>query len=610
MSKKMKYYWNSFSGRILLMVLLGIGLIAITVSFVVLNMSKQVFTETYGKSQEKVFEQIEKELNDFHGNLQKVINAIDSSWAFRLYLTGDSELDNVQTFQNIYQMEKDLEQSKTLDMERLNILVIGMEGEHYLSRTETISMSDMDILGSEAVKLAMDEPETTHYTYSHGAYTATAKDSDVIIVSRALYFRESKEIYAVVLVTLTMEDMKQYYDYFVTENTSLYLIDQNGMILCSSNPDKVGTEMEEGWFRRAQSTEQSRFLMEEKGKHLTVMQKELSYLGCGLYGIIDNDLALDRLYNMPLLIGLCAAMGIFILLMCLLFARQTMKPLSQMVEKMSRIREGNFTQYMPIEGTVEMQELAATYNYMLDDIQKYIDELMETQKAKRKSEIKALQMQINPHYIYNTLASIKWLVYQNDTERTVSTIDAFISLLRNTINNMDEFITIQQELVNLENYILINHTRYGNAVGVEYYVSRNCYDCLIPKMILQPFIENAFFHAFPYGRTGTIQIFMKQKGDSLEIKIADDGIGMDCRKAEQKKEHFSGIGIQNVQDRLKLLYGEEYGICIESTEQEGTAVTIKIPVRRKENDESKNNSGVSGSDSADRMRTKRTGSRS
>ena len=167
-------------------------------------------------------------------------------------------------------------------------------------------------------------------------------------------------------------------------------------------------------------------------------------------------------------------------------------------------------------------------------------------------------------------------------------IDAIISLLRNTISNADEFITISQEVENLKNYILINHTRYGEAVKVEFYVSQNCYDCLIPKMIMQPFIENSFFHAFPSGRTGTIQILMGQKGKDLEICIEDDGIGMEQNKAEQivrqetKKEHFSGIGIHNVQDRLRLLYGGDYGIRIESIKQAGTKVVITLPVRRQE----------------------------
>ncbi len=588
MKKNFKYCANSFQGRIVFMVMLGIFLIAVTVSTVVLAMSQDAFTETYGKSQEKVFEQVEKELNDLHESLQDMMSAIDSSWAFRLYLNGEEDLDNVQTFQNIYQMEKDLEQKKPSDMERPSILVLGMNGKHYLSRTETISMSDADILQSDIVRLTTEEPERMHYTFSHGAFTATAMDSDVIIVSKALYFQESKEIYAVVLLTLTLDDMKKYYDYFTTDYTSLYLVDSQGIVICSDDRKAVGSRLETQWYRQAEDRGQNRFVVNTDGGNYTVMHRELSYLNCSLYGVTDNNLALDQLYNMPLLVMICVCIGILILTVCLIFTRQTIKPLSKLVQKMSMIRKGNFAEYMTVEGTNEVQELAATYNYMLDDIKNYIEELLKTQKEQRKSEIKALQMQINPHYIYNTLASIKWLVYQNNTEKTIQMIDAFISLLRNTISNADEFITISQEVENLKNYILINHTRYGEAVKVEFYVSQNCYDCLIPKMILQPFIENSFFHAFPSGRTGTIQILMGQKGKDLEICIEDDGIGMEQNKAEQivrqetKKEHFSGIGIHNVQDRLRLLYGGDYGIRIESIKQAGTKVVITLPVRRQE----------------------------
>lgn len=585
--RNIKHKPDSFAGRMLLTVLAGILLVSVSVSWVVLCMSQRVFMETYGKSQEKVFGQIEEDLNDFHGNLQNIIDAIDTSWAFRLYLGEESGLDNVRTFQNIYQMERDLEQSKASHMERLNILVLGKNGKHYLSRTETLSMSDEDIWKSQAVQQAVKEPETIHYLYSEGAYTETARASQVLIASKALYYQESKSIYGVVLITLTMEDMREYYDYFVTENTSLYLIDGNGVTACSNERGTLGKVMEEKWYQEACRTPEAILQVKDRGRNLTIMQRELSYLGYTMYGVIDNHLALSRLYNMPLLVLLCAGIGGLTLFACLFFTRQTMRPLSELVQKMEGIREGDFERYMPVNGTMkapaEIRELTATYNYMLDGIKTYIRQLLKTQKEKRRSEIKALQMQINPHYIYNTLASIKWLVYSKDSEKTIQTIDAFIALLRNTISNTEEFITVEQELVNLENYILINYTRYGEAVKVEYYVSQSCRGCLLPKMILQPFIENAFFHAFPSGQEGSIQIFMKEREGILEIQIKDDGIGMDKTEADRAvkeeghREHFSGIGIHNVQERLKLLYGEAYGVSIFSGQGKGTTVVLRLP---------------------------------
>lgn len=589
MKDKIRKFLNSFFGRIVIMVLIGIALVATTVSYIVINMSEDIFTKTYGDSQEKVFSQINEDLDVLYERLQKVCEAIDESWAFRVYLNEGADIDNIQIFQNIYQMEKDLDASKSLDLERLNILVIGMNGNHYLPRTETISMTDDEILNSDAAKAAYARPELLQFTYSEGGFTSTSKNESTIIVSKALYYKESKEIYGIVFITLTMDNLKRYYDYFVTDNTSFFMINSDGIVMCSDETELVGKHIEEDWYEDADRSDERVFTEKNAGYNLTIMKSELSYYDSSIYGVIDNKKALDELYNVPTLIFICIGISVVVLVMCLVFTRQTTVPLSQMVEKMSNSRDGNFTETMPVVGTVEARKLAQTYNEMLFDIEKYIDELLDTQKKQRTAEIKALQMQINPHYIYNTLAGIKWLVYQNDTDKTIKTIDAFIELLRNTISNSDEYITIEQELNNIKNYILIHKTRYDDQISCEYYISSNCYDCLLPKMILQPFIENAFFHAFPSGRRGTVQIFIKKKDDILEIEISDDGVGMDESYAKKtlindtKKEHFSGIGMHNVQERLKLLYGENYGVTIKSLKNEGTTVIIRIPVIFSEN---------------------------
>lgn len=584
-----RYFWNGLFGHITLIVLLGIGMLSVTISTVVLAMSHSAFTETYGKSQQRVFDEIEKSLIDLNNHLHDIVNAIDSSWAFRLYFNSDDDgkLDNVQNFQNIYQMEQDLEQSKASELVRPSILVLGMNGKHYLSRTETISQSDRDILESQPVQNAMNNVDALHYTYEKGAYTATSQNVDVVVVSKALYYHENKNIYAIVLVTLTDAYIREYYDYFVTDYSMFYMVSDEGIVMSSNDREKIGRVLETQWYRDAARKESvGRWITQIDNKSYTIMKQDLPYLGCSIYGLIDNDKALDNLYNMPLLILLCVLIGIITLALCLMIARRTLNPLSQLVDKMSFVRDGEFTQYMPVSGTEEIKELAVTYNIMLDDIKKYIDQLIQTQKEQRQSEIKALQMQINPHYIYNTLASIKWLVYQNNQEKTVKTIDAFIQLLRNTISNSDEFITVDKELENLHHYVSINQTRYGDAVQVEYYVSPDCGNCLLPKMILQPFIENAFFHAFPSGMCGTIEIFIKRRDSILEIKVADDGVGMDSDTATRavgqdlSKEHYSGIGVHNVHERLQLLYGEDYGIQIESRKQRGTCVKISLPVRK------------------------------
>ena len=241
------------------------------------------------------------------------------------------------------------------------------------------------------------------------------------------------------------------------------------------------------------------------------------------------------------------------------------------------------------EGTEEIQEHSKAYNTMLERINQYIEERMKIQEEKRNAEIHALQMQINPHYMYNTLASIKWLTWQGDVKKSTAVIDAFISLLRYTIRNTDGFVTVEQEVANLKNYVLINQTRYGDVVGVEFYVVDKCKEYLVPKLILQPFVENAFFHAFPEGMEGEISVFIKEEKKYLRFDIEDNGVGMDAEqlytlnnKKDKKSEHFTGIGINNVDDRIKLIYGMDYGINIVSEKDKGTTITILLPRKEKE----------------------------
>lgn len=209
---------------------------------------------------------------------------------------------------------------------------------------------------------------------------------------------------------------------------------------------------------------------------------------------------------------------------------------------------------------------------------------MKIQKEKRKAEISALQMQINPHFIYNTLSSIKWLVWQENKSKASEVIDAFISLLRNTISNKNEMITVSDEIENLKNYVLINHVRYGDKINVNFFVMPECEGYIIPKLILQPFIENAFFHAFTDRDSGSIHVFVNKNNENLICEIIDNGIGMTSEDLKniytgnhKKNNNFTSIGINNVNDRIKLIYGDNHGVNITSEPERGTIVKLSLP---------------------------------
>lgn len=573
--------------RILAAVVVGILLAVIGVSGILINLSKDVFVDTYGKSQEKVFLQIEEDLNDYHENLSKIMDAVDSSWAFRLYLS-DREVDSQLSFQTAYEMNQDLKYAIPTNIDDISVMVIGVNGKSYLNREESIILPEREILDSDVTRKALEREEGVVYQYADSGFTSTTRHSAVVMATKALRYRESGEPYAVVYITMKESDLEKFYGYFTSEYSQFYMTDRQDRIVTSDNREQVGNKVTEIFSYKDPGEGTIRSTAVQGSKKMTVLKKELPYYEYTIYGVIDSEKALGRLYNIPQLWIICIVIAAAVTLVTFFAVRQTTKPLSLLIRKMAGAREENYNEHIQVTGSDEIQELTRTYNSMLDDLNRYIDELLSIQKEKRKAEISALQMQINPHYVYNTLASIKWMIYQGDVEKSTGAIDAFISLLRNTIGNMDEFITVEKEVENLKNYVLINNNRYGDKVQVEYYVNYGCEGCLIPKMILQPFVENAFFHAFPYERKGKITVLVRRMGEQLQIQVVDDGVGMNQKRLQElaqgntKSEHFTGIGVNNVDDRLKLIYGGGYGIDVQSEEDRGTTITIRIPVREED----------------------------
>lgn len=578
-----KYAKNSMVVKIVLSVVVGIILAVFSVTAIIVNLSEKIFVDTYGRSQEKVFLQIEEELNQYHENLSKIIDSVENNWAFCMYFS-DREMNSAMAFQNLYEMDEDLKNAIPTNISDVSVMVVGLNEKTYLNREETIILSAREILESDVSKKAMEQKGNIVYQYADSGFTSTTRDKHVVMATKALCYPESGDIYALIYMTMNEDDMEKFYLHFTSEYARAYLTDAEGKVISTNQKAMLKKKLSESLRDIEKGEIRSDAVV--NSKEVIVLQKYLPYYDYTMYGVIDSRKALGRLYNIPMLWGVCAVITMGVIIATYFFVKQTTKPLSALVKKMANARNEKYDEYIEVTGSYEIQELTSTYNAMLEDLNRHIEELMNVQKAKRKAEISALQMQINPHYVYNTLASIKWLIFQGEIEKSTRAIDAFISLLRSTIGNTDEYTTVGKEIENLKNYVLINNTRYGDNVQVEYFVNFGCEECQIPKMILQPFVENAFFHAFPYGRRGKITILVRMLDDKLQIQIIDDGVGIDRKRLKEisegntKTEHFTGIGVNNVDDRLKLIYGSQYGIKVESEENMGTTITICIPVKK------------------------------
>lgn len=245
----------------------------------------------------------------------------------------------------------------------------------------------------------------------------------------------------------------------------------------------------------------------------------------------------------------------------------------------------------PIEGSTEIVSLSKTYIQMIIRIRKLKRDIVTAQDLKRKSEFEALEAKINPHFLYNTLDSVIWLAEQGETEEVVTLVQALSKLFRVSISSGHEIISIEEEIEHVSNYLLIQKMRYQNF-DFKIDLPEELKDCPTIKLIIQPIVENAIYHGIKYlVDPGFISIKVKSNDNkSIIISVSDNGVGMDRdtlenlfesdKKVMSKETKSNGIGISNVQERIKLAYGEEYGLSVESELDLGTTVFIKIPKQK------------------------------
>lgn len=269
------------------------------------------------------------------------------------------------------------------------------------------------------------------------------------------------------------------------------------------------------------------------------------------------------------------------------------RPLRRLASAMEHFEASadHFT-YHPVGGTREVQELSCSFGHMVMRIQQLMNTVREEEVNLRKTELKALQAQINPHFLYNTLDSIAWMCEQGRNADAVNMVHALAKLFRISISKGHELIPIAKEIEHAESYLQIQKYRYKNRFTYHFHVDSSCLEYLCNKITIQPFLENAINHGLDLMvDEGRIDVSVFQEGDDILFHVEDNGVGMsqeqiDAIMAQGPKEH-GGIGIRNVNDRLQIYFGKEYGVKISSQLDMGTCVEVRMPKVKEGNYETK-----------------------
>ena len=274
-----------------------------------------------------------------------------------------------------------------------------------------------------------------------------------------------------------------------------------------------------------------------------------------------------------------------------ILSKRVNKPINDLVCAMQSFENSAeiFTHKSSPQTVTELQVLNDSFAHLVLRTQELMEKVRKEEIILRKTELKALQAQINPHFLYNTLDSIQWMCEQGNNEDAVKMVGALAKLFRISISRGKELISIRDELQHAKSYLIIQSFRYQNQFSYNFNVDENLLDYLCNKITIQPLIENAIYHGIDRmvdeGEIN-INVFEDENGDIL-ITVEDNGVGMteeQCKKILAKDRSDSGgIGVKNVNDRLKIYFGKKYGLTIESELDVGTKVTVRMPKVKEEN---------------------------
>lgn len=575
---------NSLFIKMFLIMMLSIVAVSLLITFSSIRMSSNLFMETFSISNTKALEQIEIRFEDYSFAIVNATNEVQNNGTIKKVLTQENT-NAIETSKSYHDISRQMERIyPTVESYDTNMIVLGNNERLYNMNYSNWPVS-WDVLRNHPItKYTINRPNTLLYQFMP---STSFNDKPMIVATKALMERSTGEIYGVLYFPILEEQWKGLYEGYTSTENEVLLVNRAGQIVSSNKEEMIGDKADE-LLALAEKVEDEGLEFKDvtiSGTDYMLMSQYLPTYDMYLVNLVDKDAVLANLINTKEILLISLGIVLLAVIVVFLISRRITNSISRLVKQISTSGKHDFTKPIDETGGYEAKKIANAFNSMLNELQEYVGLVVQAQQKQRSAELMALQHQINPHFLYNTLASIKFMIQQGKKEKATDMIHALISLLQNALSNVDQTITVEQEIKDLKNYVLINQARYGEGIKVNFFISPDCLDYQLPKLILQPFIENAFFHAFNIQKEGFVQILVSEKGGNLLCEIVDNGDGMEIKgdhtkeDIKEKRHLFSGIGIRNVHERIQMLYGEEFGVEITSEIGNGTKVKVELPLQ-------------------------------
>ncbi|MCH5254176.1 MAG: sensor histidine kinase [Lachnospiraceae bacterium] len=474
----------------------------------------------------------------------------------------------------------------------ISIACYTKDGELVAAAPVATEKEDVDIVNQEWFTEAVGQMENIHFSTPHvqNLFDDTSyRYYWVVSLSQAVELTSNgSSTLGVLLVDMNYSSIEQLFNKVNTDGSSeyVYLMDSDGEIIYHPKQKLIYMNLYEENNLEAVHYEDGSRQEEFQGRKRLVTVKTVSYTGWKIVSVAPVSAYNIGASDMRLVVILL--MSLAMLMMIILnqsVSARIAKPLQKLNESVREWEAGNMNPDIYMGSSLEVEHLGRTLRSTFEQSRQLMRDIVVEQEEKRKSELDALQSQVNPHFLYNTLDSIVWMIEGERYEDAVFMITQLASLFRISLSRGKTIIRLEDEIQHAKNYMNIQKIRYKNIFKVDFNIDEDILNCCTVKLIIQPLLENAIYYGVEcMDGDGEIEVTGYRKEKDIYIEVRDNGLGMPKEMVDalliennRVRKKGSGVGLINVHNRLRLRFGEPYGLEIESRPDEGTTVRIHLP---------------------------------
>ncbi len=452
--------------------------------------------------------------------------------------------------------------------------------------------SHVDIAGEEWFAETLAQPENLHFSTPHVQYLFDGSETQykwVISVSRAVEITDGPfTTQGVLLINVSYNSLDQIVGEVSLGNSGyLYLMDGGGEIICHPKAQLINAGLMEEDNLEVAGRKEGSYRERFGGEERITTVKSIGYTGWKAVGVNPTGSMTLNVLKTRIFVVFIVLLFLFVLTMINAYiSSRITNPIKELEKSVSLLESGDLDAPVYIGGSAEIRSLGHSIQGMALRIKGLMNDIVAEHESKRKSEFDTLQSQINPHFLYNTLDIIVWMIENEKKTDAVRVVTALARFFRISLSRGKSIITVKDELEHVRNYLMIQQMRFKNKFTYKIDADEDVLELASLKLMLQPMVENAIYHGVEFmDGDGVIQIRVWREGDDLYLRVRDNGLGMTKEQVENlfkdsghvPSRRGSGIGVRNVNERVHLYFGDAYGLRIESEPDEGTDVIIHLP---------------------------------